>query len=159
MRPHGSPDELERRRKRAIALLEKGIKQVEVAQIVDVDGRSVRRWKAAHRKRGIAAIESKPIPGRPPKLAAKQHKQLERFLLKGAKKCGFPTDLWTCPRIAKHIRRYFGIVYHVDHVGKLLHAMGWSPQRPKRVAIERNEGEIQRWIKEEWPRIKKKRHD
>jgi putative transposase len=52
----------------------------------------------------------------------------------------------------------FGIRYHVDHIGRLLHSLGWSPQRPQRRAVERNEREIQRWVKEEWPRIKKKPH-
>jgi transposase len=46
--------------------------------------------------------------------------------------------------------------YHVDHVGRLLHSLGWSPQKPQRRAIERNEEKIQQWIKVDWPRIKKK---
>ena len=47
MRPHGSPEELERRRQRALALLDEGLQPVEVAQRLGVDRRSVRRWKAA----------------------------------------------------------------------------------------------------------------
>jgi transposase len=33
--------------------------------------------------------------------------------------------------------------------------MGWSPQKPQRRAIERDEAAIQRWIKTDWPRVKK----
>jgi transposase len=44
----------------------------------------------------------------------------------------------------------------VDHIGRLLHSLGWSPQKPQRKAIERNEEQIQQWIKVDWPRIKKK---
>jgi transposase len=156
MRPHGNPEELERRRCRAIELLEQGHPPVEVARIVDVDRRSVRRWNAAYRKQGIGGLKRKPVPGRPSKLSPARHKRLEAVLLKGARAAGFPTDLWTCPRVAEVIQIRFGIRYHVDHVGRLLHSLGWSPQKPQRRAVERNEADIQRWVKTEWPRIKKK---
>jgi len=94
-------------------------------------------------------------PGRPPRLDAKAKRELERALLKGAMAAGFATDLWTCPRVARLLRDRFGVNYHVDHVGRLLHALGWSPQKPERRAVERNEADIQRWIRETWPRVKK----
>jgi transposase len=156
MRPHGSPERLERRRVRAMRLFEQGHPPVEIAKKLGVDRRSVRRWKALYLKKGTGALKAKKAPGRPPKLDARQKKQLERALLKGAKAAGFPSELWTCPRVAKLIRLRFGVTYHVDHIGRLLRSLGWSPQKPGRRAIERDEAKIQRWIKDEWPRIKKK---
>lgn len=156
MRPSGSPETLEKRRKRAIELLKQGLMPVEVAARVGVDRRSVRRWKAAYRARGDKGIGLKAAPGRPPKLGPRQKKRLERVLLKGAKAAGFATDLWTCPRIAELIKDRFGVSYHVDHVCRLLHNMGWSPQRPARVAVERDESRIAQWIRQDWPRAKKK---
>ena len=50
MRPAGSPEELERRRRRAMRLLDDGYAPVDVAHMVGVDRRSVRRWKAAYRR-------------------------------------------------------------------------------------------------------------
>jgi transposase len=76
-------------------------------------------------------------------------------LLKGAKAFGYDTDLWTCPRIAEVIRGRFGVRYHVDHVGRLLHSLGWSPQRPQRRAAERDEQKVRHWIKGTWVLIKK----
>ena len=81
---------------------------------------------------------------------------LEKKLLQGAEAAGFASDLWTCPRVAQVIRDQFGVHYHVDHIGRLLKGLGWSPQKPTRRARERNEEEIQRWVKVEWPRLKKK---
>ena len=156
MRPLGSPEELERRRTRAITLLEDGYQPVEVAHMVGVDRRSVRRWNATYRKRGMAGLKKKVVPGRPPKLDAKDQERLERLLLRGAKKSGFRTDLWTCPRVAEVIRKRFAVHYHVDHVCRLLHGLGWSPQKPQRRAIERDEEAIEGWVKKTWPRIKKK---
>ena len=81
MRPPGSPQELERRRHRALALLARGDAPVDVAARVGVDRRSVRRWKAAHRAQGVRGVQAKPAPGRPPKLTARQRGQLEQLLL------------------------------------------------------------------------------
>ena len=156
MRPHGSPKQLEHRRRKAIALLEQGLQPVDVAEQLGVDRRSVRRWKAAYRKNGIKGILSKQAKGRPSKLNSKEKKNLEKLLTKGPRAVGFQTDLWTCPRIAELIYSNFGIRYHVDHVCRILHSLGWSPQKPQRRAKERNEKEIKKWVREDWPRIKKK---
>lgn len=157
MRPEGSPAELERRRLRAVALLREGFTPVEVARRLGVDRRSVRRWRAAHDAEGKKGVAARPASGRPQKLDEEGRRRLEELLVGGAQGCGFPTDLWTCPRIAELIRRKFKIDYHVDHVGRLLRSMGWSPQKPERRARERDEGGIRRWVKVDWPRIKKKR--
>jgi transposase len=155
MRPFGSPKALERRRRRAIELLEQGLQPVEVASQLGVHRRSVRRWKAAWLKAGEAAIQAQPAPGRPSALDDKAKARLERVLLKGAKAAGFPTDLWTCPRVCEVIADRFGVEYHVDHIGRLLRGMGWSPQKPTRRAVERDETAIMRWAKTDWSRVKK----
>lgn len=156
MRPIGSPEELERRRRRALKLLERGLSATEVATQVGVDRVSVYRWKAARREAGLRAIRAKPAPGRPPKLSEEQKRELSSTLLEGAAAAGFANDLWTCPRIAQLIQEKFGVQFHVDHVGRLLHGMGWSPQKPERRAIERDEDAIRTWVRKDWNRIKKK---
>jgi len=156
MRPVGDAKGLERRRRRAITLLREGRMPVEVARVVGVDRRSVRRWHAAYRADGAAGLAARPVPGRPAKLTARQRAQLETLLLRGAGASGFESELWTCPRVAHVIGRRFGIRYHVDHIGRVLRALGWTPQRPTRRAVERDEAGIRRWIKQTWPHTKKK---
>ena len=156
MRRKGSPEELERRRYRALQLLKGGYDAGEVARRVGVDRRSVRRWKAAYREGGDQALKARVVSGRPPKLSAIQQEELETALLAGPEAAGFATDLWTCPRVRELIRKRFGVRYHVDHMGRLLHTLGWSPQRPQRRAVERDEEKIQGWVKKTWPGIKKK---
>ena len=155
MRPPGSPEELQRRRVRAIAMLKDGTAPVDVARAVGVDRRSVRRWRASFEREGQRGLSARPAPGRPPKLDATLRRKVERHLIEGARKNGFTTDLWTCPRIAELIRRRYGIRYHEDHIGRLLRSMGWSPQRPEKRARERDEEGIQRWVKVIWRRVKK----
>jgi transposase len=156
MRPFGSAPQLARRRFKAIELLEQGYASGEVARRVGTTRRSVDLWRSRYRQGGQEALLSKPLPGRPPKLSDVQKQRLEKILLQGAQAAGYPTELWTCPRIAALIENQFGVIYHVDHIGRLLHALGWSPQKPARRAIERNEEAISNWIKRDWERAKKK---
>ncbi|HEY6967835.1 MAG TPA: winged helix-turn-helix domain-containing protein [Candidatus Angelobacter sp.] len=148
---------MQHKREHAIELLRQGYTQKEVARIMKVDARSVRRWKAAHQAGGQKALHAVAASGRPSKLTPPQRQRLEKQLLRGASAAGFATDLWTCPRVAEHIERTFGLRYHVDHIGRLLHAMNWSPQKPTRKAMERDEEGIRQWVKQVWPAIKKKR--
>lgn len=120
MRPPGSREQLDRWRLQAIALLKEGVLPVDVATRLGVDRRSVGRWRASHDPECRKGLASRPAPGRPPKLDANRIADLEETLIRGAKKCGFPTDLWRCPRVAEVIRRKFGLHYHVDHIGRLL---------------------------------------
>ncbi len=155
MRPQGSPAELERRRLRAVTLLEQGLQPVIVAQMVGVDRRSVRRWKRAYLRRGRNGILARPTPGRPPKLTVRQRQALARWILRGPQAVGYPTALWTCRRIVQLVRDRFHVVYHPDHVGRLLRACGFTPQRPQRTAKERADQRVRLWIQHDWARAKK----
>ena len=100
MRPQGSPQELERRRRQAIALLDGGASITEVARRLGCSHSSVILWRDRVKRRGPDALQARPASGRPPKLSAKQLKKLPRLLLQGATASGFTTELWTTRRIA-----------------------------------------------------------
>jgi transposase len=79
---------------------------------------------------------------------------LERLLLQGPQAHGWLNDLWTTARVAQVIARQFGITYHHDHVGRFLRQrLGWTPQKPRRRARERNEAAILDWQVHQFPRI------
>lgn len=91
MRPHGSAEELERRRRRAIALLETGHRQAEVAGRVDAHPASVKRWREAYQENSEGGLAPKPMPGRPSKLTVRQQRLLVARWLRGAQANGFST--------------------------------------------------------------------
>lgn len=154
-RPQGSADLLEDRRRRALALLDSGHSLNEVGRRVGCNASSVMRWRDARRHGGEKALQVRFSPGRPWKLDKGQRKRLVRLLLQGAMAHGYRTNLWTTVRIAEVIQREFGVEYHRDHVGRLMHSLQWSPQKPERRALERDEEAIARWKRRDWPRIKK----
>lgn len=155
MRPTGGAKVLEARRRRALALLKQEVSLHDVARRIGCAPSSVMRWRDAVAEQGAAGFTVHTSPGRPSKLTAVQQRRLVKVLLAGPLAAGYATDLWTTPRIAELIRARFKISYHPDHVGRLLHQLGWTPQKPERRALQRDEAAIAEWKAREWPRVKK----
>ncbi len=157
MRPQGTAQQLERRRRQAIRLLKAGKSLSAVARALSASVSSVFRWAQAHRAKGLRGLQPRPTPGRPPKLSRAQRARLTRVLLQGPLAAGYPTDLWTLKRVAEMVTRLFGVEYHPCHVWRLLHSVGWSCQKPERRALQRDEAAIAHWKRSRWPHIKKRR--
>src|SRR5262249_48630070 len=102
-RPFGTPAELERRRRRAVELMDQGEPPTPIPRIRGAARPSLYRWRKAARSQpgGLAA---KPHPGPTPGLSDPQLHQLEDLLLDGATAHGWPNELWTAKRVAEVIR-------------------------------------------------------
>lgn len=157
MRTKGSPAELEARRLRAAALLGQGLGSSEVARRVGVTASCVSKWKKAMRRRGPDALRARPHPGPKARLSAAQKRRLVGVLKRGAVAAGFDSELWTCRRVRDLIGKTEGVWYDLNHVGRILHALGFSVQKPEARARERDEAAIARWRTRDWPRLKKTR--
>jgi len=155
MRPFGSPKLLEKRRRKAMELLDSGMSLHRVAHKIGCHASSVMRWRNMRKARGDKGLCPKPAPGRPPKLTEGQKRRIIRILLRGAMANGYQTELWTTARIAEVIERTFGVRYHRDHIGRFMASLGWSCQKPRKRALERDDQAIEQWKRTDWPRIKK----
>lgn len=155
MRIKGSAAELESRRRTAVRLLGLEMTLRQVGAAVGSSASSVQRWKDAHKAGGEDALKAKPQPGAKSKLSDHQKQQLVKLLKRGPRKAGYPTDLWTCSRVAEVIEKRFGATYHVNYIPDVLRGLGWSLQKPERRARERDETAIASWRSREWPRLKK----
>jgi transposase len=151
-RPHGTPHELERRRRQAVRALADGQSRHAVAAVLGVHPNSVSRWaRAARRPDGLAA---KPSPGPTPGLSDADLGRLESLLVQGSKAHGWANELWTADRVAVLIARHFGRIYHPEHVRKILtRRLRWTSQKPRQQARERDDKEVARWVGDEFPRI------
>ncbi|WP_165252930.1 winged helix-turn-helix domain-containing protein [Paludisphaera soli] len=139
MRPVGTAQELERRRRHAVELMRRGESPTVVARILGVGRTSLYRWLALAEK-SPEALAARPHPGPRPRLADERLRELERLLLEGARAHGWPNDLWSAGRVAELVRRRFGVEYHVEHVRKILRRrLRWSSQRPQKKARQRDE--------------------
>jgi transposase len=146
---------LERRRLQAARLLELGVHQAEVARRLGVHRQSVNRWAQQLAQGGRPALKKAPRAGRPPQLSASDRQRLVRGLKRGPEALGYGTNLWTAWRVADLIERECGVKYSTVHAWRVLRALGWTPQRPARRALERNEAAIRHWKRVRWPQLKK----
>jgi transposase len=153
MRPVGTAEELERRRRRAVELMQRGESPTVIARILGVGRTSLYRWLAMA-ERSPEALAAKPHPGPRPRLTAEQIRELEKLLLQGAKAHGWHNDLWSAHRVAEVIRRDFGVAFHTEHVRKIIRRrLNWSSQKPQKKARQRNDEAIAHWRGQELPRI------
>ena len=144
------------RRLKASRLFADGMRQAEVARQLGVSRQTVSRWYRTWECGGRTALKGVGHTGRNRKLSQAQLCELEAILLEGPEKAGYSTSLWTLKRIALVVWKQFRVRHHPGHVWKLLRDLGWSCQRPKSQARERNEPAIRRWLKHRWPQIKKR---
>lgn len=123
-----------------------------VAKVLGVHIKTVSRWVRAARSPG--GLAHKPHPGPTPGLTDADLTRLAALLVKGAKAHGWNNQLWTAARVAQLIEREFRIRYHPEHVRMILkQRLGWTSQKPRRKARERNDKEVARWAGDEFPRI------
>ena len=149
---------LERRRLAAANLFAQGVSAAVVALRLGVSRQSAHRWYRAWRAGGVQALHARGPIGRHRRLLPTQLDQVEHALLEGAGAHGFVSNLWTLERVAEVIWRLTGVRHHPVQVWRILTGrLGWSLQRPRRRAAERDQAAVNRWLAEEWPRIKRGR--
>jgi transposase len=144
----------EARRLQAWQLKRKGWSQRQIAEALGVSEGAVSQWMTRARHGGPEALRHCPPRGAPRRLTDAQLARLPALLQPGAEAYGFRGEVWTRARVAVIIRLEFGVSYHPVHVGRLLKAIRWSPQKPVRRARQRDEAAIARWRQETWPALK-----
>ena len=131
----------------------------EVARFLGVHERTVRRWVKSHEAHGDAGLAAKP-PGCPkPKLTGQQEAEVLSWIARNPTEAefGFPTELWTGARVAKLIERRMNVRMNPNYLIKWLRDRGITSQMVRRRPRGHNPGEMERWRRQEWPRILKKR--
>lgn len=141
---------------RAVELHEEGWTQAAIAKALGVTEAAVSQWMRLARDGGKEALRSKSRCGQAVRLSKEQLQFLPAFLELGPGAFGFSGELWTCARIARVIEQELGVVYHPEHVRRLMHRLGWSYQKPIVRAAERDEALICEWLERKWPELERK---
>ncbi|HKB38966.1 MAG TPA: winged helix-turn-helix domain-containing protein, partial [Gemmataceae bacterium] len=114
----------------------------------------VRRLLQRRRETGSFAARAEARSARPPRLSDDDLRMLEKLLLQGSTNHGWCNELWTCGRVKELIKKHFGVDYHVSQVHRILKKrLNWTSQKPKHQYDDRDDLEIARWVREEFPRI------
>ena len=149
--------QLEERRHAAAKLFKAGeLSQAQIARELEVSQASISKWHTTWLESGTAALNAKPHPGPGRSITHEDEQKLLEAVRQGPLAWGFTTDRWTSQRIAFVCQRVLGIKYHPDHIRKLMRALGHSPQKPQKKALERNEAAIQTWLETTQPELVKR---
>jgi transposase len=148
--------EVTKKRVKAGRMLLAGKGCAEVALAVGVARQTVYTWKKLLDEGGIDALREVPERGRPAQLDAQQLAAVRAAVLQNPTEHGFGTELWTLKRVGSVIERMHGVRFSQTQVWRILGSLGFSPQKPEKRAIERNEDAVRSWKRNTWPALKKK---
>jgi transposase len=148
--------EATKKRLKAGRMLLAGKGCADVAQAVGVARQTVYTWKGLLDEGGIDALRAVPERGRPAQLDEQQLAAVRATLLRSPTEHGFGNELWTLKRVGVVIERLHGVRFGQTQIWRILGSLGFSPQKPEKRAIERNEDAVRHWKRRTWPRLKKK---
>lgn len=136
-------------------MFQKGIHQAEVARRLGVTPAAVHAWYHVWNVQGRRGLRSKGHPGFSSRLTDEDRKRMRRAILKGARKFGYDTDLWTLERIGTVMKRVTGKSFGHTWIWQIVLSLGFTSQKPERRSRERDEKAIHEWKERTFPRLKK----
>ena len=149
--------ELAEMRRKVIEAIEKGLHPEQAAEIFGCGRSTVYGWLSAYNQRGERSFAVAKPTGRPHFLTKRRETQLVKWIVgKDPRQLQFDYALWTREMVRQLIVERFGVEMTRQGVGKLLHRLGLSPQRPLVRAYEQDPERVRRWKQEEYPAIHKK---
>lgn len=127
----------------------------QIAGQLRVSTKSVYEWRRHWNAEGRAGLVSHGPGGAVCYLSDEQITQLTGALDRGPAAFGWAEDQrWTLARVGEVIQRLFAVRYTPRGVGYLLHRIGWTPQVPRRRAVERDEDAVAAWRAVTWAKVR-----
>lgn len=143
-------------RRRAVQSVQAGESPETVAAVFGVNRVTVYGWLARYRQGGWGALAAKKRGGRAPKLDAPALRWVYRTVtMKNPLQLKFTFALWTAKMVGVLIHRQFGIKLSKASVCRLLNQLGLTPQRPVWRASQQKPAAVQKWLAEDYPRIRR----
>ncbi len=142
-------------RQRAVASVHEGHSPELVAKTMGIARATMYGWLARYRDGGWGSLDARKRGGRPPKLDGPALQWIFRTItMKNPLQLKFTYALWTARMVAKVIADRFGVKLSKASVCRLLAQLGLTPQRPVWRAYEQKPEEVQRWLEQEYPKIR-----
>ena len=102
-----------------------------VAELIKKSRNTVQAWVKLFNERGLEAIAPNSPPGRPSRLSDDQKEEIKADVMRHPRELDYDFSNWEGKSVAEHIHIKFGVSFSVRAAQKLLHALGFSLQRPK----------------------------
>jgi transposase len=142
-------------RKRAVSSVQDGQSPEIVAKALGINRVTIYGWLSRYRNGGWGALDARKRGGRKPKLDGKAIQWIYKTVtMKNPLQLKFTFALWTAMMVAQIIYQQFGIKLSKASVCRLLNQLGLTPQRPVWRAYQQKPEEVQKWLQEEYPKIR-----
>ena len=143
-------------RRLAVRRVFDGESAAEVSRSYGLGSKTIFKWLRTAREKGLDALAPIPRTGRNRALSEVEEQEVKRWVVNGdPRQHGFDFGLWTRQIVADLIADRFGVTLSVTSVGKLLHRLGLTPQKPLRRAYERDDKAVTQWKENTYPKIQK----
>jgi transposase len=144
-------------RKRAVRAVLDGMSQAEAARVFGVHRNAVNRWVKRYRHGGWDALSQRRRgrrAGEPATLSPSQQQEVIALVRETTPdELGLPGFLWTRDAVGELVAQRYGVRLARTTVGRYLRAWRFSPQKPRRRALEQNPAAVARWLAETYPAI------
>jgi transposase len=152
-----APKAMEEIRIRAVQRVQAGESPEKVIKTLGFARACIYNWLGRYRAGGWHALRTGQPTGRPKKLTGSQIKWVYKTIRdKNPQQMKFDFALWTRLMIAALIKRQFGVKLSQTSVGRLLHQLGITCQKPLYRAYQRNSELVKQWKEQVFPQIQKR---
>jgi len=152
-----SPKAMEEIRIRAVQRVQDGESPEKVIQTLGFARACIYNWLARYRNGGWHALKTGSRCGRPKKLTGTQIRWIYKTVRdKDPRQLKFLFALWTRSMIKDLINRQFEIKLSKTSIGRLLHQLGFTCQKPLYRAYQRDSEAVKQWKEHIFPNIQKR---
>lgn len=114
-----------------------------------------------YRGQGLAGLANRKPPGRVSRATAEYRAALRTALQTPPQSLGYGFSVWSLARLNAHLAKTTKISFSDDQLGRIMHAEGFSVQRPKHTtkgkrdeaAYEKSRRQLKRLKKGRWPKL------
>ncbi len=143
----------------AITMYTKHITQKEISLILGVRANTVSDWVKLYKQfgnKGLKEVKRGRKKGYGKLLSSTQELEVQKMIIdKMPDQLKLPYALWTRKAIRDLIKRTYNINIAIRTMGDYLKSWGFTPQKPKKKAYEQNSKSVNKWLEEEYPKIKR----
>ena len=127
-----------------------------IAQDLGCSPATVDNVRQRYRQQGLAGLRRRQPPGRRSRATGAYRTALRQVLQTPPGQLGYGFSVWSVARVGQHLKNTTGVGFSADHLRRLVHAEGFSFQRPKHTLKGKRDEAAYEDARQELPGLKKK---
>jgi transposase len=140
-----------------ILLSAAGNSKPQISYELDCSIATVDNIRRRYRERGLEGLIPRTPPGRRSRATPEYRAALHDAVQTPPQTLGYGFSVWSLARLSQHLKRTTGVALSDDQLGRLLHAEGYSYQRPKHTMKGKRDETAYKRARRELKALKKKR--